>query len=489
MDWKAIGALASVIVALVSVAGLMQLTDDMHEPVTDTIRKEGGGWSGGGQFPDPPGDERKYGEVFGSTLIFTSWSATGTSEIIIVGGQIERNDDWIHCVVDKNGYWFYIWDGTGDKTIDGVEGWKVLSDDQIPDGNWVDAPDRTGIHMPSPYDAQMFNFKLDGLYADGATLLVRYRIHCSGFGGGWTTVAADEARLVQGDGDLTWSKDVYTVGIDTHATLSWFVPAVDSDVEDRRAYMVFVTNENTGSIVYEKLVDSKSGSVKIPITEDMAELGGSNRLMARLWNNIFQKDVTHVPMRIDGGFRAPGDEDVDFHFPVLNSITTDKGEYLEGQTVTLTLDATSGTYPISHYYILCEIEGTEMVNTETTSSTYSFQASLAGIVECEATVYDIYGNPSQKRTVRVTSENALLSDFCDLHPDDPACKDTEPGLDWLEMLILALLVVALFALVGFVTWGMSQLGLDMRIMLIIIALTILAGVIAIGMLAADYMKT
>jgi len=175
---------------------------------------------------------------------------------------------------------------------------------------------------------------------------------------------------------------------------------------------------------------------------------------------------------------------------VINSITSDRPEYLEGETITVTIDATNGTYPISHYFLLCEIEGTIVVNTETTSSTYSFQSSLAGIVECEATAYDLYGNPSSKRTLKVTSENRLLSDFCDSFPNDPACKVTGPGLDWLEILILILLVVALVIMVIVITWTLNEFGLsDWRILVAIVVPIIVLGLIGLVMLYNDYVKT
>lgn len=500
MDWKPIGALASVIVALVSVAGLMTVAESGYMPDVDTNRRIHGGWEGGGSHPDVIGDTRKYGELFDATQYFTSWRADGNSEKIIVSGKLISTPDWIKCGVTRADYEFYIYDGVDEdgEDLGRLIKWRPLIAKGIEDGVWTE---KSPAVMGSVWDVPPAVLELDGLWADGAIIYVSLNIHCLtggdplGLGAIDYLMAEDQARLVQGDGDLTWSKDVYTVGIDTAARLTWFVPAVDSDVENDRAYTIFVTNENTGAIIYEELVDSKSGAVDIPITADMAEEGGSNRLMARLWNNIFQKDVTHVPMRIDGGFRAIGDEDLpddEFVFPEVVSISLNRAEYYEGDDVELTVNATAGTYPLSHYFILCEIEGTEMVNVETDRAVYTFRAAVAGIVECEVTAYDLYGNPSRKTTVKGTVENQALGDFCDRYPDDPVCtgKDKTPGLDWIEMLILTLLIIALFALVGFLIWAMVQVGLtDIRIMVPVVGMVILAGVIGIAMLAADYMKT
>ena len=483
-------AVCAVIVALASVAGLMTLTDDwadMHEPVSDAVKHQQAGWRGLGQFDDLKGDEHEWGEVFDSTVYYTSHDVKGTSEKIIVGGGYINDGSWISCGVEKQRHRFYIWDGAGDIEKDGEDGWIKLSDDQIEDGEWtasIEESDPTDANFP-----QGFNLRLDGLYKDGATIRDEFQIKC--YFGDWITMMVDEARLIRGDGELTWGKDRYTVGVHDSAKLKWFVPGIRSEVADRPIYKIFVTNENTGHLIYDEYVDDRSGSINIKITDDMAEEGGENRLIARLWNDIFQRDITHAPVRILGGFYAAGDDPMeDEDFPQMNSITTDRGEYLEGEIAVITIDATMGRYPIDYYFLLCEIEGTEVVNIETESETYNVQVSVAGILECEATAYDIYGNPSVKSTVKATVTNALLGDFCDRYPDDPACKITEPGLDWIEALIIILLVVALLALVFLEFWGLGQVGLDdWRILLAIIGSTLLIGMILIGMQIAEYMLT
>ena len=136
--------------------------------------------------------------------------------------------------------------------------------------------------------------------------------------------------------------------------------------------------------------------------------------------------------------------------------------------------------------------GTEVVSPKSISGpTYSFQVSVAGVLECEAVAFDIYGNPSEKREVAATVENQMLGDFCDRFPDDPICtgKDSEPGLDWIEILILVLLVIALIALIIFATWIMVQTGAPWWLLLTVVGVMLLAGLIAIAMMAADYAKT
>lgn len=497
VDWKAIGAFASVIVALVSVAGLMTIVESGYVPDFDTDRRIHGGFNGGGSHPDAVGDTRKYGELWDATEYFTSYDGQGRSEKIVASGKFVSNADWIKCGPTGATYEFYIYDGTDEdgEDLGRLVKWRPLKTEGIEDGTWYE---KAPLIIGSKWDIPPAIFRLDGYWPDGAIILVELTMHCLtggpplGLGGIDYYMANDEARLIQGDGNLLWSKDRVTVGVDDNAVLTWFVPAVDSEVENRRAYKIFVTNENTGGIIYEEYVDTKSGSISIPITEDMAESGGSNRLIARLWNDIFQKDVTHVPVAIDGGFRAVGDEDKDFRFPEIDSIELDKAEYWEGETVELTITATNGTYPISHYFILCEIEGTEMVNVETTSAVYTFRAAIAGVVECEVTAYDLYGNPSRRNTAKATVENQMLGDYCDRYPDDPICtgRDAAKGLDWIETLILVLLVIALFVFVAFLIWAMTQIGLtDIRIMVPVIGLTLLAGAIAIGLLAVEYGNT
>lgn len=500
MDLKLIGVLASVIVALVSVAGLMTIVDSGYLPDVDTDRRIHGGWEGGGSHPDVVGDDRKYGELFDATQYFTSYDGMGRSEKIVVSGKVVPDADWLKCPVSKVVYEFYIYDGTDEDGNDLGRDVKFrkLKAEGIEDGTWTEKPQIiTGFW---DWDVPPAIFRLDGYWADGAIILVEMVMHCHtggpplGLGAIDYVMAEDQARLIQGDGKLTWGKDRYKIGVDKNAVLNWFVPAVDSDVENRRAYKIFVTNFNTGELLIDgQVVDDKSGTIKIPLTEDMVQGGGEDVLIARLWNDIFQKDVTAVPVTIVGGFYAPGDVPMtDEDYPEMHSVTMDKGEYWEGELATVTINATAGRYPISHYFLLCEIEGTEVVSPKSISEpVYSFQVSVAGVLECEAIAFDIYGNPSEKREVSATVENQMLGDYCDRYPDDPICtgKDVSPGLDWIETLIVVALVIALFAFVVFVTWIMVQLNVDFRIMFIVIGVTILAGIIAIAMLAADYMKT
>lgn len=499
MNLKVIITMCAVIVALTSVAGLMTIVESGYQPDVDTDRRIHGGWEGGGSHPDVVGDDRKYGELYSATRYFTSYDGMGRSELIVVSGKLVSTPDWLKCGVTKVVYEFYIYDGTDEDGNDlgPTVKFRKLKTEGIEDGTWTE---KAPIVMGSVWDVPPAIFRLDGYWPDGAIIHVEMVAHCLtggpplGLGAIEYVMAEDQARLIQGDGKLTWGRDRYEVGVDKNAVLNWFVPAVDSEVEDRRAYKIFVTKFSTGELLVDgHVVEGKSGTIKIPLTEDLVEGGGEDVLIARLWNDIFQKDVTAVPVTIIGGFYAPGDPPMtEEDYPQMHSVTTDKGEYWEGELATITIDATAGRYPISHYFLLCEIEGTEVVSPKSISTaTYSFQVSVAGVLECEAIAFDIYGNPSEKREVSATVENQMLGDYCDRYPDDPICtgEDTKPGLNWIEILIIVLLVIALFALVVFAVWIMIQIGAPWWLLLTVVGVMLLVGLIAIGMMAVDYGKT
>lgn len=493
MDYKGVLLTCALVTALVSVAGLLTLSDwdEMHVPITDAERHSQAGWEGLGQFPDLPGDERTIGEVFDTTRYYTSWHIDGTSEKIIVGGGYTGTEAWIACGVTKQRFRFYIWDGTGDKSIGGETGWKTLSDDQIIDGVWTGPITQSSQNVDNL--PQGFNLKLDGLYVDGSTIRVVYQIKC--FLGDWITMTVDEARLIRGDGLLWWDKvgsDVpYIIDEDTHAKLSWIVLAIDSEVTGGPVYRISVSNENTGAIIYDEYIDKKIGHVDIPLTEDMAEEGGENTLLAVLYSEIFLRDITFATAWLSGGFLAPGDTvpmTVD-DLPKLNSVTTDKAEYLEGDLATVRINATAGRYPISYYQILCEIGGTIVTPlTKISQPVHQVQVSVAGILNCEVAVFDIYGNPSGVKEVRVTVSNRFLDDWCDDHPTDPACNPNgdKKGINWYESLILGLALLALLLAVLLEVWGLSQISGDVRVYAAVLGTTIAVGLICIAMLFMSF---
>ena len=461
MDQK-VGITILGIVALLMVGGsyAMLMEYDPYEADTDAYGYSEDLFRGYGSFPDLDGDARTRGEFFYTTKGLTSWLSDGKSQTIIVQGRVKAlSPPFVYLDCDSfedHRYTFELNEGQGfepledpfieDPTLHMEAGvfqfkQKVTRPDWLEDDIW--------------YELDAVAFEIDGIVRDGAVLRMTYTAKVCG---SWETLGSDEMVLRQGIPFVEWGAGQYAV--DEMAILVTEIPFVNFDEGNFTEYYLSVYNENTGDecrdkndLLLDRVPITKIRKTwEIPVTMDMFIVTPAcqNRLRAIVRNEILNADQDDTSVIDIAGYG-----------PTVTKVESDKAEYQEGDTVTITWEAEPNDItelPIMKYHITAHIAGLVLMDQDTTETSAFFRAPTTGFLEVEVTAYDSGCRPSEIIEIVLEVGNVLPPKHCELYPDDPLCKDEDKPFPWI-LIVLTIGILILGFIVGYVLYlGLSKVG-------------------------------
>ena len=400
---------------------------------------------GFGAFPDARTDTRFDGEVFTQSTLYYSHDPAGQSEEIVVQAGVKRCNTAPSQWPDNVYYRFSI------------NGNRMYKDD-IPNGeahfdlgNIITDPGNAPINFPA------FSFKIDGVeycsvatttgcpagksvdIVDGSTLTVDVLAEDVGIlGYPPILVMRDELNLRSALADVSFGKDGYVLGEDSVAIVNWDAPTATYDdcsvsgaCTARPAYYLEVKALATNSVVYaRKPITSASGQISILLSDSMftEAAGCDNHLQATLYTEIsgIDDDFTAVA-KLGAGER-----------PVVNSISLDHVDINEGETVSVSWEASG---PITEYIVRVFIGGTEILTKRVSAATTSltFQATKTGIGSVFVTALNEC-QPSDVKEQPFFVGNTYPG-LCTVYPELPQCAGEIMNWLWVILLVIGALLV------------------------------------------------
>ncbi len=487
MDKKVILTISGIVAMLMIGGSYVTLMEyDPYDADTDTLSFSHScqNWRGLGGFPDKDGDRTERGELFYTTKGLTSWLSDGKSQTIIVQAEVKRDSSWA-C---DDRYWFtshrYVFE------INEGRGWEPLEDPFIEDPPMgMEAgifKFKQKIIIDGQFSLKSVAFEIDGIIRDGAVLRVTYEgwisISEHIFDPGeekWRKLASDEMILRQGIPLVEFGSGQYAVG--ETAILTTEIPFVHFDDGNFTEYYLSVYNQNTGdeckddsNLLLDRVPIEKVKKVwKIPVTSDMFIVTPDcqNRLRAVIRNELLNADQDDTSVIDIAGYG-----------PTVTKVESDKAEYEEGDTVTITWEAEPNNItelPIIKYHITAHIAGLVLMDQDTTETSAFFRAPTTGFLEVEVTAYDEGCRPSEIIEIVLEVGNVLPPKHCEMYPNDPICKPKGEPFPWVEI-ILTIGILILAFIIGYILYLLIPFGDAWKALGFIVP--VLAGAILAGML-------
>lgn len=445
---------------------------------------------GDGAFTRPKDAPPGRGEVFSSTRAWTAWFSDGESRpVTIQGALIICGFAGIHRM--ENSWYRFLYTDDGNS-------WVGFTQDRIPSGSYqagalgggdlgfgereylkayeiiIDGSEFKPCDFAGKLTCTPSNVVRD--IKDGAALRVQVFIQ-RWAGGNAFLVAEDEIELRSALARAKWERGAYTVGEKACAT--WEIPTTTYDNTGNGsspAYFLTVLDMNTVLPVEgwdRRALTTTTGRACVDVTQSMFSNDlqtCQNRLRVELLSPIIVADLFDTAVQ-----PATPPEETDLGVgaaPTVTSITFDKPEYQEGDTVVVRW-TTSGN--VSRVHVLIHINGFKLLDDDFNGTVRkaSTVASRAGIVTGQVTAYN-YCTPSTVKTVYATVSNAFPG-LCELFPDVADCADRFGlGLLWAALAVLAVLIVF-----GVALWVGSTLKLPPFLMFV--AALVVAALVAIAL--------